>query len=123
MYISVTAFKPVGLWPKILFQMHAAASFLQANKAPGLIKAQTFKPEQGIHSTLSFWDSKEAMLAYRNSGSHLKAMKASGKLGKGITAGWESDQAVSTEFAYQRLVSLKGNLHLSDEIENRLVRR
>lgn len=122
MYVSVTSFKPSGFWPKVLFQVHAFMSFMQVNRAPGLIKAQTFQGEKGIFCTLSYWETKEAMIDYRNSGSHLKAMKASGKLGKGKTTGWVSSEFVSTENAYQKLLSLKGGLHLSDEIKVELAK-
>lgn len=120
MFISVTAFRPEGILAKLAFQMHAVASFIQANKAPGLIKAENFSPEKGIRCTLTHWKSQEDMLNYRNNGAHLKAMKKSGKLGKGIATGWEDEVFWSKESAIEKLWSLKGRLNSDYEKDLRL---
>ena len=43
------------------------------------------------------------MLAYRNTGAHLKAMKASSRLGEGYTVGWTSADSVTKKKAETKL--------------------
>ena len=111
MYVSVTTFKVNSIWAQWIFQAHAFSSFLQARASKGILKTETFSPDRGIYNTLTHWESKAAMLKFRNSGSHLKAMKLSNKLGHGLTAGWESKQFVAREEACQKLQTVKGKLN------------
>lgn len=63
--------------------------------------------------TLTWWESKEKMLEYRNSGAHLLAMKLSRKMGQGYTVGWESVEqptAVEGEARLKNKLQLSGNL-------------
>lgn len=110
MYVSVTSFLVKSPWANLFFQMHATMSFMQARKSRGILKTETFSPFRRVYSTLTHWESKEAMLEFRNSGAHLKAMKLSAKMGKGITTGWETEEFIDRESALHKLHSEKGSL-------------
>lgn len=120
MYVSITSFKVGNFWVGLLFQGHAVASFLQANKSKGILRTETFSPIKGVYNTLTHWQSEKDMLHFRNSGAHLKAMKASPRLGHGITTGWESDDFVGREMATARLHSEKGSLISQHEVGYKL---
>ncbi len=120
MYVSVTSFLVSSPWANLMFQMHAVASFSKARKSKGILKVETFSPFRRVYSTLSHWESKEAMLEFRNSGTHLKAMKLSAKMGHGLTTGWETDEFVDRESALTRLHKEKGSLISKNESGNRL---
>ena len=120
MYVSVTAFRVEGFWMKIMFQLHGATSFLQARFSPGLLKIETFSPVRDVNCTLSHWESKEQMLRFKSSGAHLKAMKVSPKMGRGITTGWESNEFIDRKAALDRLHAEKGSLISEHDQKDRL---
>ncbi len=90
MYISITGLKLKTSFKIFLFLRHAIPSFMQSKKSTGNISSDT-KTKDGIRYTLSVWDSKEAMLAFKNSGAHKMAMKAFPRIATGKTFGYESD--------------------------------
>ena len=120
MYVSITSFKVKNRWVALLFQLHALASFFQARKSKGILRTETFSPISGVYNTLTHWESKLDMLKFRNRGAHLKAMKASGKLGYGIATGWETARYADRDTATERLHSEKGSLISPDEARYRL---
>ena len=122
MYVSVTSFLVRSPWANVLFQMHAVSSFMQAGKSQGILKKENFSPFRKVYSTVTHWESKEAMLAFRNSGAHLKAMKLSAKMGHGIATGWETEQFIDRKEALSRLHSEKGSLISEDEQVDGLVK-
>ena len=90
-YVSITGLvlhSPLQ-WPR--FALHASASMVQARRAAGNRLAQA-RMIDGIHHTLSVWDSREAMKAYLKSGAHLQAMRAFSGIGLGKTYGFETDK-------------------------------
>ena len=121
MYVSITSFLVKSPWANLFFQMHAMTSFMQARKSKGILKTETFSPFRKVYSTLTHWESKEDMIRFRNSGAHLKAMKASAKMGHGITTGWETETYINREYALERLHSEKGSLISENVPKSRLV--
>lgn len=69
----------------------------------GILKMQTRANGARNYQTLTVWESKETMLAFRNKGAHLLAMKISNKLGKGHAIGWECQNYPSWEEGEKRL--------------------
>jgi hypothetical protein len=89
-YVSITGLvlhSPLH-WPR--FAMHAGASMVQARRAPGNRFAAA-RMIDGVHHTLSIWDSRDAMLAYLRSGAHAQALRAFRGIGQGKTYGFETD--------------------------------
>jgi heme-degrading monooxygenase HmoA len=80
---------------------------MQANKSMGILHKQNWRQEPRVFCTLTQWESKEAMLRFRNSDAHLNAMKISAKLGQGIVYGWETEQRPSPKEAYEALLKKK----------------
>lgn len=90
MYISITGLQTKGFISAIRFWRFAIPSFRQAQIASGNTFCQT-KTIQGHHCTLTAWESREHMLQYLRSGTHLKAMQSFHKIAHGKTYGFESD--------------------------------
>lgn len=107
MYVSITKFEVKAWWVLPLFYLHAALAHGQARKSRGILSLAVWPEKGNVFCTLTHWESKEQMTAYRNNGRHLKAMKASRKLGRGIALGWESDIMVSKEKAMYKLLHNK----------------
>jgi hypothetical protein len=64
----------------------------QAQAAPGLISADARRID-GIHHTLTVWESETAMRSYLASGPHLAAMKAFRRIATGRTIGYATNHA------------------------------
>lgn len=88
-----------------LFQWHVYRSSSQAKSSIGLLKMDVYSGGGMNFNTISLWESKKDMIAFRSSGSHLLAMKLSAKMGKGKTSGWETSEWPSREFCEKRLGS------------------
>jgi hypothetical protein len=88
-YISITGLKPKGIISFFKFWRLAIPSFDQARKAKG-IKFCQVKRINGFQCTLTAWESREDMLNFLHSGTHLKAMQAFHKIATGKTYGYES---------------------------------
>ncbi|MBV6658044.1 MAG: hypothetical protein KI785_09790 [Devosiaceae bacterium] len=97
-YVSVTGLKLHSPLVWLRFSLLASKSFRQAMAAPGNLSASA-RQVDGVHHTLTVWQSREAMLAYLRSGPHLRAMRASNRLGAGKTCGYYADAAPSWEAA------------------------
>lgn len=57
--------------------------------------------------TLSGWESREAMEAFRNSGHHLDAMKNTRKMGVVKSVAWEVESEPGWDEAKERLQSVQ----------------
>lgn len=79
---------------------HATRAMEQAQHAPGNRSADA-RLINGVHHTLSVWDSRDAMRAYLVDGAHLQAMKVYRRIGTGKTYGYETDKAPSWEQALE----------------------
>ena len=91
-YVSITGLKLKSLNYAPAFWWHAIRSMRQAQSAPGLIRAEA-RLINGIHHTLTVWETEAAMRAYLITGAHLAAMKAFHGIATGRTVGFLSDSA------------------------------
>jgi hypothetical protein len=84
--ISATAIKVGSVMGLFRFILASRKVLRQLKGAEGLVfaKARGFR-------TLSGWESREAMNAFRNNGHHLTAMKFSRSIGKVKSVTWESE--------------------------------
>lgn len=120
MYASYTHFRVKSWWALPLFQWHAFRSGSQAYRTKGLLQMKTFSRGARNFCTLTCWNTRAEMMAFRNSGAHLLAMKLSRKMGEGYTTGWETDRMPSAEEGETRL---KNKLELSGQLEWLLKRK
>lgn len=89
-YISITGLKLKRFWHAPRFWFHAVRSMVQAKQAPGNVLAKA-KTINGVHHTLSVWQSREAMQVFIRRGAHLKAMRQFSSMATGKTFGFESN--------------------------------
>lgn len=85
-YVSITGLRVRHPRHDTLFWEHAVASMLQAQSAPGNLRAEA-RTVDDVHHTLSVWESREAMLAYLRSGPHLEAMRLFREIATGKVLG------------------------------------
>ena len=89
---------------RLRFLWHGALAYLQARRANGIIHASVYREDARTFWSMSVWRSSEAMLAYRNSGSHLRVMRAAQELGARIDfRHWQAEAVPSWEAAMLRL--------------------
>ncbi|MGD7044742.1 hypothetical protein [Jeotgalibacillus proteolyticus] len=111
MYITVTRLHLKGISKIPKFSWYTYKSIRQLNKAPGIISAAYKSEDYCTYWTLTAWESVDNMRAFRNHGSHLKAMKASGKLADELNyISWEGDKIPSWSVCMQKL-----NDHLEEQ--------
>ena len=75
MFISITYIKVKSIWKVPSFFKHVGNINRQIAQAEGVI-ATRLKGGLSKNYTITAWESKEAMLNFRNNGAHLEAMKA-----------------------------------------------
>ncbi len=85
-YVSITGLRVRHPHHTALFWEHAVASMLQAQSAPGNLRAEAHTVDD-VHHTLSVWESREAMLAYLRTGPHLEAMRLFREIATGKVLG------------------------------------
>ena len=90
MYVSITGLKPKGILGFIKFWRLAIPSFRQAQTAKGNLYCSV-KRMKGYQCTVTAWESRDVMLAFMKSGTHLKAMKSFHSIATGKTYGYEAD--------------------------------
>jgi heme-degrading monooxygenase HmoA len=91
-YVSITGLKLKSIIDAPVFWWHAVRSLGQARSAPGLISAEALQIN-GIHHTLTVWETEAAMRAYLITGAHLAAMKAFHGIATGRTIGFLTESA------------------------------
>ncbi|MBE7104452.1 hypothetical protein FT637_15750 [Bacillus cereus] len=92
MFISVTRMRLKGKRMLPFFFIYTTRAALQANKANGLIHSSFAKEGWHTYWTLTVWENKEYMKAYRNKGNHLEAMKIARKIASELEyMNWEHD--------------------------------
>ena len=91
-YVSITGLKLKSLIHAPAFWWHAIRSIGQAQSAFGLISAEA-RQINGIHHTLTVWETEAAMRAYLITGAHLAAMKAFHGIATGRTIGFLTETA------------------------------
>jgi len=89
-YVSITGLKVKNIFKSFHFWRHAIPSKNQAERSEGLIFLD-LKQTNDYHHTLSVWKNREAMVAYRDSKSHLGAMKVFRKIATGKVFSYDSD--------------------------------
>jgi hypothetical protein len=97
-YVSITALKVKNIFTSLFFWRHAIPSKAQAEKSNGLVFLDLKRVDQ-YHFTLSVWENREVMIAYRNSGAHLGALKAFPKIATGQIYGYETNSIPTWEEA------------------------
>ena len=80
MYYSVTWLKLSSIWKLPQFFRLVAAIDEQLKDTPGVIEVKKKPLSPWVWCTLTHWDNKESMTAFRNSGAHLNAMKETSAL-------------------------------------------
>lgn len=75
MLISITRLELKSLAMLPVFIWHALRSRSQAGRAEGLIQVRVDAENWRTYWTVTSWETLEQMMAYRNSGPHLSAMK------------------------------------------------
>ncbi|MBF2075080.1 MAG: DUF3291 domain-containing protein [Synechococcales cyanobacterium C42_A2020_086] len=74
------------------FLRYAFTSFWQAHRAPGNLGVRVHRQPQLVFWTLSLWQDEASLMAYRNSGSHRRAMpKLVDWCDEAITAHWPQE--------------------------------
>lgn len=86
-YVSITGLRLKGPHHAPLFWWHAVRSMMQAQSAPGNLRAET-RTINGVHHTLTVWTDEAAMRRFLGSGAHLRAMRVYRKMANGSTLGF-----------------------------------
>jgi hypothetical protein len=104
MIIVATELHVRRFWRIFEFTVLSTRSMHQAKKAAGCMYASARLKGWRIGFTLSAWENKEAMLQFRNTGAHKKAMLRIRKLSiRYKTVRWESDTLPSWQQAAENL--------------------
>jgi len=85
-YVSITGLRVRHPRHDTQFWEHAVASMLQAQSAPGNLRAEA-RTVDDVHHTLSVWVNREAMLAYLRSGPHLEVLRLFREIATGKVLG------------------------------------
>ena len=72
--LSITRLQIRSFWFLIPFLWRNQKITQEVQKSPGFIEGKLLVDRKRVFWTATLWDSKESMLAFRNSGAHLKAM-------------------------------------------------
>jgi hypothetical protein len=106
-YVSITGLELKSLVHAPAFWWHAIRSMGQAQSSPGLVSAEA-RLINGIHHTLTVWESEAAMRAYLTTGAHLAAMKAFHGIATGRTIGFLTEATPDWDEVHALWV-LRGN--------------
>ena len=111
MHVSVGRLRLERGTNRLRLLWHGALAYLQARRADGVIHASVYREDGRTLWSLSVWASSEAMLAYRNSGSHLRVMRVARDLGARVDfQHWQADAVPSWEAARLRLTVRAGDV-------------
>ena len=91
-YVSITGLTLKSALFGPVFWWHAVRSMRQAQQASGIISADA-RQIDGVHHTLSVWESEAAMRRHLTSGAHLAAMQAFRKIATGKIIGFLAEAA------------------------------
>ena len=91
-YVSITGLALKSPWQAPRFWLHALRSMAQARRAPGNLSADARRID-GVHHTLTTWQSRADMLAFVHSRAHAKAVRAFPHIATGKTLGYMAAQA------------------------------
>jgi hypothetical protein len=105
-FVSVTRLHLASLWSFPGFLAYTLASTRQVRRSPGFITGWLANDSEWSFWTSTVWQSAEAMRAYRNHGTHLKAMpKLLRWCNEASFVHWEQvdDSAPTPDVAFERL--------------------
>jgi hypothetical protein len=89
---------------RLWFLWYGAPAYLQAKWADGAVYTSARREDSHTFWSLSVWVSREGMLAYRNSGSHLRVMRMSQARGARVDfRHWHADVVPTWDDAMRRL--------------------
>jgi hypothetical protein len=104
MIIAATELHVRSFWHFFEFAVTSARSMKQAKGSAGCLYATAGNKGWRIGYTLTAWENKEAMIHFRNTGSHKKAMSKIRKLSHQYkTLHWDSDLPPNWDEARNRL--------------------
>jgi heme-degrading monooxygenase HmoA len=86
----------------VRFWIFTTSVSLSAQKADGILLCE-FNSRNGYQHTLTVWETKEQMMAFRASPAHVRAMKRISQIGIGKVFGYEADFSPSWEDALSEL--------------------
>lgn len=93
-HVAITGLSLKGFWHGPRFWFHALRSMAQARRAPGNLLAEA-RTINGVHHTLTTWESKQAMRAFVYSAQHAQAIKIYPKVAAGKTYCYDAPAAPS----------------------------
>ena len=91
-YVSITGLRVKTPFHAPLFWWHALRSMGQAQRAPGNLSTAA-KTLDGVHHTLTVWESRVAARDYVRTGVHARAVAAFRRIATGKTYGYLADRA------------------------------
>uniref|UniRef100_A0A7S1D0U1 DUF3291 domain-containing protein n=1 Tax=Cyclophora tenuis TaxID=216820 RepID=A0A7S1D0U1_CYCTE len=97
-YVSITGLRLKSFWSYFSFGRHAVGCYTEAMSTEGNVLTDT-KQIDGVHHTLTAWESREAMRKFMLSDTHRKAMKAFPTIATGKTYGYWTDHIPNWEEA------------------------
>ena len=103
MIASTTKYTLKSIPAFLMFALLSFGSIFQAKKSRGLI---AIKIRVRDFRTLTVWNSKKDMKAFRNSGIHQKAMTDSSQLGSNQSYTWETDTIPTWKEAIAKIKSI-----------------
>jgi antibiotic biosynthesis monooxygenase len=104
MHVSVGRIQLKPDTNRLRFLWHGTLAYLQARRAEGIVHTSVHREDPRTFWNMTVWTSSEAMLAYRNSGSHLRIMRISETLASRIEfRHWQAELVPSWYAAMQRL--------------------
>ena len=109
MYVAIGRLRVKPGTNRLRLLWHGALAYIQAKRANGVVHASVYREDNHTLWSLSVWASSEAMLAYRNSGSHYRVMRVAKELGAQVDfKHWHSEAIPTWEEAMVRLLQSEG---------------
>ena len=99
-YVSITGLTLRSRLYGPAFWWHAIRSMMQARSARGNLSVEA-RRINGVHHTVSVWESEAAMRSYLVKGSHLAAMRSFHKIATGKTVGYLAEEGPNWDEAHQ----------------------
>ncbi len=102
MYVSVTGLRTKGFIAWLRFWRIAIPTFMVARKSKGILFCETDTID-GVHYTLTVWQTRHDMLMFRNQPWHMKAINVFPDIANGKIYGYEADAIPSWPEAIEQL--------------------
>jgi hypothetical protein len=106
--VSITRLRVRSIFYMPLFMLHAMRTLTQAQKAPGVLGAETRFEPGNVFWTKTVWQDEAAMKQYRGSGAHQVAMRLLSELcSEAAHARWAQDapDLPTWEEAHRRMLT------------------